>query len=98
MPAGSPEQEMINTYLRATRATIWTNTFCPYTQVVKEILDGEHIAWKEINLEMRADQEDLVRALGMCTGQYTFPSIYLGFQHIGGLSQLRKLEHSGELK
>ena len=73
---------------------VYTTTFCAYCIRAKMLLKERGLAYEEINV----DGDDDKRAwLVERTGQRTVPQIFIGDESIGGFSELRALDRTGEL-
>ncbi|KNZ42977.1 glutaredoxin family protein [Acetobacterium bakii] len=74
---------------------LYTWAHCPYCKSAVRLLDDRGIKYTNIdihnNIEMR-------RKLQEETNHYTVPFIFIGDKFIGGYSELRELDFSGDLK
>lgn len=59
------------------------------TKKVKKILDKHLIPYKEINIKKHPWEECIAIGLHMHTGYTSFPNIYFGNEHVGGLDDLQ---------
>jgi glutaredoxin len=59
------------------------------TSKVKYILDKYNIKYEEINVQDTPWSDSIKLALSMHTGYQSFPNIYFGHEHIGGLDDLQ---------
>lgn len=73
---------------------IYTTRFCSYCVRAKQLLDSKGVEYKEIPV----DQDPVLRReLMEKSGQRTVPQIWIGSRHVGGYSDLYRLEMSGQL-
>lgn len=78
----------------AVRVRVYTTLICPYCIRAKSLLEQRGIAFEEVDVtEDRAARAWLVEA----TGRRTVPQIFIGDEPIGGFTDLRELDLSGEL-
>jgi len=74
---------------------IYTSRLCPYCNAAKALLKRKGIPFTEIDLAGNWERRD--EMLARANGQATVPQIFFGDIHIGGASDLKKLDASGEL-
>jgi glutaredoxin 3 len=73
---------------------VYTREYCGYCSAAKSLLDGKQLAYEEID----CTGDDKTRAwLRTATGQSTVPQIFIDGKSIGGYTELRALDRSGEL-
>ena len=73
---------------------IYGTQFCPYCVAARQLFDAKGIEYKYIAVDNDPDLRDNI---SQRTGQRTVPQIWIGEQHIGGFTDLRKLALNGEL-
>ena len=73
---------------------IYTTRWCGYCVRAKALLDGKGIAYEEISLD---DDPAFRRRLEELTGGWTVPQILIDGKPIGGYTELRRLDLSGQL-
>jgi glutaredoxin 3 len=73
---------------------IYGTQFCPYCVAARQLFDAEGIEYKYIAVDNDPDLRDNI---SQRSGQRTVPQIWIGEQHIGGFTDLRKLALNGEL-
>ena len=76
------------------RIEIDTTRWCGYCVRAKVLLDGKGIAYEEISLD---DDPSFRRRLEELTGGWTVPQILIDGTPIGGYTELRRLDASGQL-
>ena len=75
---------------------IYSRPTCPYCQKAKILLQKHSIEYEEINILKSRDKER--EMLERSEGRRTVPQIFIRDVPIGGYSELRELEKSGQLK
>jgi glutaredoxin 3 len=73
---------------------IYSKDFCPYCDHAKSLLRAKGVRFTEHNLEGRHD--DLMELVAK-TNMRTLPQIFIADQFIGGFTDLKKFDDSGEL-
>lgn len=76
------------------KITIYTTDYCPYCSRAKSLLQTKNLPFEEINLEHKPEE---LLALKNRTGWRTVPQIFIDDTLIGGYTELRELDKSGEL-
>jgi glutaredoxin 3 len=73
---------------------VYTREYCGYCSAAISLLEGKQLGYEEID----CTGDDKTRAwLRTATGQSTVPQIFIDGKSIGGYTELRALERSGEL-
>jgi glutaredoxin 3 len=76
------------------KVVLYGTKFCPYCIAARSLLNAKGIAFDDIAV----DNNRALRAqIAERSGQHTVPQIWLGEQHIGGYTDLYKLESGGDL-
>ncbi len=74
---------------------IYTTTYCGYCVRAKDLLTRKGVKYEELDVtgndEMRAKLVEM-------SGQRTVPQIWIGDTHVGGYSDLARLESEGRLE
>lgn len=73
---------------------IYGTQYCPYCVAAKQLFDAKSVEYKYIAVDNDPDLRDNILQR---SGQRTVPQIWIGEQHIGGFTDLRKLALNGEL-
>jgi glutaredoxin 3 len=75
---------------------IYSSGFCPYCSWAKKMLDAKNVSYNEIRIDQveGAQQEMLARS----EGQMTVPQIFIGEHHVGGYTDMVKLDQDGGLE
>ena len=73
---------------------VYTREYCGYCSAAVSLLDHKKLTYEEID----CTGDDTVRSwLRQMTGQSTVPQIFIDGRSIGGYTELRALDRSGEL-
>lgn len=74
---------------------IYSSGFCPYCSWAKRMLDAKNVSYSEIRIDQveGAQQEMLAKS----EGQMTVPQIFIGPFHVGGYTDMVKLDQDGKL-
>jgi len=74
---------------------IYSSGFCPYCSWAKRMLDEKGASYSEIRIDQveGAQQEMLAKS----EGQMTVPQIFIGDFHVGGYTDMVKLDQDGAL-
>jgi len=74
---------------------LYTWPHCPYCKSAKKLLDDRGLEYTNIDIQ---NDVEMRRKLQEETNHYTVPFIFIGDKFIGGFSELREIDFSGELK
>ena len=74
---------------------VYTTDYCGYCVAAKSLLKAKGILFQEI--DVTKDQE-LRQEVVRRSGRRTVPQIFIGDEPIGGFTELRTLDVSGELE
>jgi len=77
------------------KVEIYVKDYCAYCVQAKRLLDTKQVAYHEIAVDK--DPQHLQTMLSRSEGRRTVPQIFINDKGIGGYSELRQLEVSGEL-
>lgn len=74
---------------------IYSSAFCPYCSWAKKLLDAKNVSYSEVRIDQveGAQQEMLTRS----NGQMSVPQIFIGGFHVGGYTDMVKLDQEGNL-
>ena len=74
---------------------IYSSGFCPYCSWAKKLLESKSVSYKEVRIDQvdGAQQEMLSKS----NGQMTVPQIFIDSFHVGGYTDMVKLDKQGEL-
>jgi len=70
-----------------TQAIVWSKDSCPFCDQAKALLAQRGIAFEERRIGSGYTREQLLEAVPTAR---TVPQIFLGDQHIGGFTELKK--------
>ncbi len=73
---------------------IYTTTYCGYCVRAKDLLTRKGVKYEE--LDVTGDDEMRSKLVEM-SGQRTVPQIWIGDTHVGGYTDLARLESEGRL-
>lgn len=69
---------------------MFTKTGCPYSARAKKLLTQKGLAFEEINVTDHPERRQEMRDLS--GGRDTLPQVFFGDEHIGGASELERLD------
>jgi len=76
------------------KVVIYTTATCPFCINAKRLLQSKGVRFDERRVDAKPDlRQRMMRE----SGQRTVPQIWIGQQHLGGYSELRALDKSGQL-
>lgn len=75
---------------------IYTTTYCGYCHAAKRLLESKGIRFQEINLT--SDPKGRADLVTLAEGRRTVPQIFINGEGIGGYTELRGLDLSGQLE
>ena len=77
------------------KITIYTGPVCNYCDAAKRLLKRNNASFTEINIaEVDGALDEMLKK---ANGKRTIPQIFFDDHHVGGYTELRELEKSGEL-
>ncbi|PTL82570.1 glutaredoxin 3 [Vitiosangium sp. GDMCC 1.1324] len=74
---------------------IYTTTYCGYCVRAKDLLTRKGVKYEELDVTGNDDMRE--KLVEMSGGQRTVPQIWIGDTHVGGYSDLARLETEGRL-
>ncbi|CAH0044481.1 unnamed protein product [Clonostachys solani] len=77
---------------------VFSKSYCPYCSSTKRTLQQLKADAFVIELDQDSDGSALQDALEDLSGQRTVPNIFINKKHIGGNSDLQRLDKAGELE
>jgi glutaredoxin 3 len=75
---------------------IYTTTYCGFCDRAKELLKKKGATYEEI--DVTGDDEARARLVDITGGLRTVPQIWIGETHVGGYTDLAKLDREGRLQ
>ena len=76
------------------KVMVYTKNYCPFCVHAKNLLEAKGLSYEEVNLE---GQQDKLIELVNQTQMRTVPQIFINDKFIGGYSELKAFDDSGEL-
>jgi glutaredoxin 3 len=78
---------------------IFSKSYCPYCTNAKNLLQQKKAAFCSLELDKESSEvcDTATSQLRELTGQKTFPNIFINSKHIGGFSDLKKLNDEKKL-
>jgi len=80
------------------KVVIFSKSYCPYCTMAKEQFQKLQQEFTAIELDNRGDGGEIQAALGQITGATTVPRVFVNGNFIGGGTDVKKLNESGQLK
>ena len=79
-----------------TPVRIYTTNYCGFCMRAKELLSRKGVDYEEIDVT----EDDAMRSklVEMSGGQRTVPQIWIGDTHVGGYTDLARLDRDGQLE
>jgi glutaredoxin 3 len=74
---------------------IYTTVYCGFCARAKEMLKGKGVAFEEI--DVTGDDGSREKLVELSGGLKTVPQIFIGEVHVGGYTDLARLEADGKL-
>ena len=88
----------IEQYIKANSIMIFSKSYCPFCNKVKQMFNDKGLSFKAIELdEMGQQGVSIQAALLEKTGQKTVPSVFFNSKHIGRL-QMNKFRLEGSIR
>jgi len=76
--------------------TMYSGPACNFCEAAKRLLARNNVEYKEIDIATKDGAVD--EMIKKSNGKRTIPQIFFDDYHVGGYTELRALEKSGELK
>lgn len=73
---------------------IYSSALCGYCHAAKRLLDSKGFVYQELAVDGNPELRQQVMER---SGQRTVPQIWIGERHIGGFTDLARLDQQGEL-
>ncbi|CRL00805.1 CLUMA_CG014057, isoform A [Clunio marinus] len=91
-------QKFVKDSIGKDRVVIFSKTYCPYCTKAKEQFKKLNFKFLTIELEDRADCQEIQDVLGSMTGARSVPRVFVDGKFIGGGDDCKRLYDSGELE
>lgn len=106
LSTGEDVDAFVERRIRGAHVTVFAKSYCPFCQNTNRLLtkmkDEMDDMWQldiiDLDLLPESDGPMIQMELLTKTGQKTVPNIFISGKHIGGNSDLMKLNESGELE
>ncbi|KAE8742267.1 hypothetical protein FOCC_FOCC012196 [Frankliniella occidentalis] len=89
--------QSVKKMISADKVVIFSKTYCPYCNMAKEAFDKIKFKYTAVELDKRDDGDQIQAILGEITGATTVPRVFLEGECIGGGTDVKALQESGEL-
>lgn len=76
------------------KVEVYSTSYCPFCRMAERLLDGKGVAYAAYDV---TDDHDKRQWLVDTTQQRTVPQIFINDESIGGFTELRALDQSGQL-
>lgn len=80
------------------KVVIFSKSYCPYCSMAKEQFRKLQVDMLVIELDRRADAEEIQAVLGEITGARTVPRCFIDGKFIGGGTDIKRLYDQGTLQ
>ncbi|XP_065165496.1 uncharacterized protein [Atheta coriaria] len=94
----SPKAIMVKDLINSDTVVIFSKTYCPYCKMAKEVFDKLQQKYTAVELDNRADADEVQAILGEITGARTVPRVFVKGECLGGGSDVKQLYESGKLE
>lgn len=80
------------------KVVIWSKTTCPYCTIVKDIFKELNQQYTAVEIDLRADYEEMRKVLEKHTGSKYVPKVYVKGIFIGGSNVIQQMKDDGSLQ
>ena len=96
---GGPDaaRVLVDKLLAENKVVVFSKSYCPYCSQTKSLLQSLAVDAVVLELDDRADGNDVSAVLREMTGQRTFPNTFINGQQVGGNDKLQAAHRSGQL-
>ncbi|XP_005142292.2 thioredoxin reductase 3 [Melopsittacus undulatus] len=88
----------VRTIIASHRVVIFSKSYCPYCNKVKELFRSLHVEYYALELDVTADGPSIQQVLVELTNQRTVPNVFVNGTHIGGCDATYQAYHDGSLQ
>ncbi|KAM6247770.1 thioredoxin reductase 3 [Spheniscus humboldti] len=88
----------VRTLISSHRVMIFSKSYCPYCNKVKELFRSMHVEYYALELDVTADGPSIQQVLAELTNQRTVPNVFVNGTHIGGCDSTYQAYHDGSLQ
>ncbi|BFG03662.1 glutaredoxin-C4 [Drosophila madeirensis] len=98
MNMNSPQAQFVHETISAHKVVIFSKSFCPYCSMAKEQFRKLNVNATVIELDQRADGNEIQEVLGEMTGARTVPRCFIDGKFVGGGTDVKRLYDQGILQ
>ncbi|XP_065583835.1 thioredoxin reductase 1, cytoplasmic-like [Artemia franciscana] len=96
--SGNGIADLIEKYLQENKVMIFSKSYCPYCNKVKRLFKSINQEFTAVELDKRADGDNIKKELLSRTGLATVPSVFVAGNHVGGYDATLSAQRSGRLE
>ena len=93
----SPEDEA-NTFLQENQVAVFSKSYCPFCEQVKELLRSHKIPYAALELDLIDNGPAIQSILFDRTGQKSVPNVFINGRHLGGCDKTVEAHADGKLQ
>ncbi|KAK7602870.1 hypothetical protein V9T40_006844 [Parthenolecanium corni] len=90
-------QELVDSIIKEHPVAIFSKSYCPFCKMAKEAFQKINVNYYALELDKRDDGDAIQDVLGQLTGGRSVPRVFVHGTVIGGGTDVKKLQESGEL-
>ncbi|XP_059170661.1 uncharacterized protein LOC131952144 isoform X2 [Physella acuta] len=94
----SREHDFVQNTVKNNRIVVFSKSHCPHCDDSKTLLNNMGVNYTAIELDQIKDGSQVQNVLGAITDARTVPRIFIDGQCVGGNSDLKTLNKTGQLK
>ncbi|WP_395241617.1 glutaredoxin [Salmonella sp. s51933] len=92
------KNDWVNLQIKSNNVVVFSKSYCPFCKMAKKALaDAGLKDYLLFELDNRDDGDEIMDILLKITGARTVPRVFIGGECIGGGSEIRDLQSSGQL-
>ncbi|XP_053845253.1 thioredoxin reductase 3 isoform X1 [Vidua macroura] len=88
----------VRTLIASHRVMIFSKSYCPYCNKVKELFSSLHVEYYALELDVIDDGASIQQVLAELTNQRTVPNVFVNGTHIGGCDATYQAYKDGSLQ
>ncbi|NXV34798.1 TRXR3 reductase, partial [Rissa tridactyla] len=88
----------VRTLIASHRVMIFSKSYCPYCNKVKELFRSMHVEYYALELDVTSDGPSIQQVLAELTNQRTVPNVFVNGTHIGGCDSTYQAYQDGSLQ
>lgn len=82
-------------HLKHGQVNMWTISGCPFCRNAMQLLEARKLPYAVHEIDSLEEERRIRKALIEFTRHATFPNIFIGSTHIGGYTELKRLDDNG---